>query len=157
MGKGSKWGMGIVALGVALGLLAACIPFAETLPGTPTVLPALTPTAAAAAVVAAGLWGGEHISLAVEAGSAYVEFDCAHGSIPAPLALDAAGRFAVAGTYVQEGGAMAQEPPPGRPAQYEGLVSGQTMTLTATTTDDQQRIGPFTLALGQEPQLRKCQ
>ena len=155
MGKGSKRGMGIVALGAALGLLTACIPFADTLPGTPTALPALTPTAAA--LVAAGLWGGEHISLAVEAGSAYVEFDCAHGSLTAPLALDAAGRFAVAGTYVQEGGAMAQDPPPGRPAQYEGTVSGQTLTLTVTTTDDQQKNGPFTLALGQEPQLRKCQ
>jgi hypothetical protein len=143
---------------MALTLLAACIPFAETLPGTPTALPGLTPTAAVAgAVLAAGLWGGDHVSLMVEAGSAFVEFDCAHGSIPAPLAVDAGGRFAAAGTYVQEGGAMAQDPPPGRPAQYEGTLSGQTLTLTVITTDDNQKNGPFTLAFGQEPQLRKCQ
>ena len=157
MGKSGKWGIGIVALGAALALLAACIPFAETLPGTPTALPALTPTAAAGAVVAAGLWGGEHISLDVTATGAFVEFDCAHGTLDAPLFQDASGQFAVAGTYVQEGGAMAQDPPPGVPARYEGTVSGQTLTLTVTTTDDNQKIGSFTLAQGQTPQLRKCQ
>jgi hypothetical protein len=52
---------------------------------------------------------------------------------------------------------MAQDPPPGRPAQYAGTLKGQTLTLIVTTTDDNQQIGSFTLIQGQDPQLRKCQ
>ena len=112
MRKSGKWGIGVVVLGAALGLLAACNLFTDILPGTPSPLPALTPTAAAGALVAAGLWGGEHVSLDVTASGAYAEFDCAHGTLDTPLTLDASGQFAMAGTYVVEGGMTTQDPPP---------------------------------------------
>lgn|ERR1041384_6021638 len=107
--------------------------------------------------VATGTWGGEHVRLQVTADGATIEYDCAHGTLTGPLALDAQGRFSVAGTYAREGGPVrVNAAPTGRPARFDGSVQGRTMTLTATLTDKGQDVGTFTLTQGSEGRLWKC-
>src|SRR5579859_283227 len=96
-----------------------------------------------------GTWGGAGIAVTVNPGNAAVEFDCAHGTIDHPMATDAAGRFSLTGTYVQEhGGPIGPEPPDTHPALYEGSVSGTAMTLTITLTDTNRAVGSFTAVEG---------
>src|SRR5437764_579461 len=114
----------LATLGLVLGLLAGCTSLAENIPLSP--VPSTNPTIPPAATAVAGTWGGKHVSLTIDAGGATLEFDCAHGSLSAPLSLDANGHFDIAGTYVAEGGVMSQEPPPDRPARYSGTIAGQT-------------------------------
>jgi hypothetical protein len=142
-------------LGMALSLLAACTTPADSMTGTPLPLP--SPSLGLPTPELVGLWGGKGISVTVGATGATVEFDCGRGSLDAPLALDGSGNFAIAGTYVAEGGATMQDPPPPRPARYAGAIAGQTMTLTVTLTDDNQEIGTYTLGLAQPAEIRKCQ
>lgn len=106
--------------------------------------------------VAAGTWGGEHIILEVSQKSAEAEFDCAHGQITQPIALDKHGDFDVAGTFTPEHGGPVQrdEVPASAPARYSGHVEGNTMTLTIVL--EKEKLGPFTLTHGNQPLLRKC-
>ena len=105
----------------------------------------------------AGRWGGEHVRLDVRAGGAEIEYDCAHGTLDAPLKPDGAGRFEVGGTHVREGGPVrVNASPAGRPARYAGVVKGDRMTLTVTLTDGAEDLGTFTLTRGNEGRLRKC-
>lgn len=108
--------------------------------------------------VASGLWGGEHVSLAVSSAGAQIEFDCASGQIATPLTIDSQGRLSVEGVYMpgHPGPIMVGEDPPRRPARYSGRVDGHTMTFDVLLTDSNQTIGPFTLALGQTPRVLKC-
>ncbi|HEX7176121.1 MAG TPA: hypothetical protein VF240_12745 [Pyrinomonadaceae bacterium] len=103
-------------------------------------------------------WGGDHIRLVVREGGADIEYDCAHGTMDAPLDPDDAGRFDVAGHHVREGPGPIRlgKAPPSRPARYTGQVSGPTMMLTVTLTDTSQEVGVFTLTRGREGRLRKC-
>ena len=50
--------------------------------------------------VLTGMWGGDHVSLAVTETGSHLEFDCAHGDISGALTVDAVGAFAAADTYV---------------------------------------------------------
>ena len=61
-----------------------------------------TPTPSPASRVPPGAWGGTGIALEVTASGARIELDCAHGTIEAPLALDAEGGFDLPGTLVRE-------------------------------------------------------
>lgn len=108
--------------------------------------------------VAAGTWGGARVRLEVREGGAEIEYDCAHGTIDAPLALDAGGRFEARGTHVREGPGPIRlnVPRVTRPARYAGAVTGDEMTLTVTLSDRAQEVGTFTLTRGSEGQLRKC-
>lgn len=108
--------------------------------------------------VATGLWGGRGIGLQVDERGAQVEYDCAHGEITGPLALNDRGEFEASGKHVRE------TPGPTRvgvkdehPARYTGRVQGERMTLTVTLTDTQEQIGTFTLERGRAPTLVKCQ
>ena len=51
-----------------------------------------------------GDWGGEHVRLTVSDASAAIEFDCAHGTLDAPLKVDDGGRFEVPGSFVRRAG-----------------------------------------------------
>ncbi|HEX8852205.1 MAG TPA: hypothetical protein VF754_01890 [Pyrinomonadaceae bacterium] len=108
--------------------------------------------------VAAGIWGGEHISLEVTEGGARIEYDCAHGTIDRALSLDRRGRFDVKGTHVEERGGPVREGASerGYPVRFTGQVSGRKMKLTVRRTDTKELIGTFTLVRGQEPFLVKC-
>lgn len=106
----------------------------------------------------AGFWGGDHISISVTDASTHLELDCAHGDIPAVLALDRQGQFNVAGTYVREhGGPIRQgEIPDSHPAIYSGLVASTMMTLTIRLGDTNESIGTFSLASGSSGRVLKC-
>ncbi|MDQ3754567.1 MAG: hypothetical protein M3371_07545 [Acidobacteriota bacterium] len=115
-----------------------------------------------------GMWGGPHVRMEITERGAQIEFDCAHGAIEQPLALDGKGRFDVKGEYVIEHGGperaggpeLAGPPSPAgrdaRPARYTGSMTNGTLTLAVTLTDTQEKIGPFTLTRGAMPRLVKC-
>lgn len=107
--------------------------------------------------IPAGVWGGAHIRLEVKDGGAEIEFDCAHGTIEQAIALDVEGRFDVKGNYfVQHAGPVRRGEENGRPAHYTGKIEGDTMTLTATLTDNSDTVGPFTLTRGSRGNVFKC-
>jgi len=114
--------------------------------------------AAGGTTVPNGAWGGQHITLAVTSGGATVEFDCAHGSVDAPLTLDANGRFAVAGTFVRERGGPTRNNQQEKPeaARYSGTLEGNTLTVTVELVDGGESAGTFTLTRGKTGRLVKC-
>jgi hypothetical protein len=107
--------------------------------------------------VPTGMWGGDHALLTVNAASAAIEFDCAHGTLPAPIALTH-GDFDVAGEFVQEHGGPIREGEQvvRQPARYRGTIDKQTMALRVTLTDVPQDIGTFTLTFGVTGRVFKC-
>jgi hypothetical protein len=105
-----------------------------------------------------GQWGGEHISLDINLQGARVEYDCAHGNIDQKISPDNQGHFSATGTHVREHGGPVRkdEVPDTHPAQYEGQIKENTMTLTVTETDTKELVGTFTLVYGQKPHIVKC-
>jgi len=107
--------------------------------------------------LAAGLWGGQHISINVSARGAKVEYDCAHATIDRAIVLDHNGRFNVSGRQFQErGGPTRQGEQSGYPALFSGEVKGKNMTLTVRNSETKEDIGTFTLVHGAQPKLFKC-
>lgn len=106
--------------------------------------------------VPAGRWGGDRVELVVGSGSAQLEFDCAHGSIPSPIPLRD-GAFDVAGVYVPEHGGpiVPGEVLPEYATHYRGTTDGKSMTLTIEATG-LGNIGAFTLDLGRSARITKC-
>jgi hypothetical protein len=106
-----------------------------------------------------GDWGGQHLGLIATAMGAELEYDCATGKIAGPIRPDGAGRFSVTGEhYPGHGGPIrVDEEQVKRPARYDGVVRGATMTLTVTLTDSNEALGFFTLVYGRSPFVFKCQ
>jgi hypothetical protein len=103
-----------------------------------------------------GEWGGTHVALHLQSDGGTIDYDCAHGTIDAPVLADADGAFRVAGSHVREHGGPVRmgEVLPHEPAIYEGRVHGDRMTLqvrTAATT-----LGPFALQKDAQAQLFRC-
>src|SRR5262245_7262323 len=104
-----------------------------------------------------GNWGGDHIGMEVTTRGAKLDYDCAHGTIDAPIALDESGRFEVGGTHVPEGpGPTRPESEKGVAVRYAGSVNGDTMTLTVTRAASKEEIGSYTLVRDRLPRIRKC-
>ena len=107
--------------------------------------------------LAAGDWGGDHVLVSVSSVSAVsFEFDCAHGSTDAPIAIDAQGHFRAPGVLVTEGGPVREPPDAGSPVVYEGERHGQRLDFTLTRAGESQPIGDFSAVLGASPRLFKC-
>ena len=106
-------------------------------------------------MVTAGVWGGDHSRLTVSETAATIEFDCAHGTLDVPLAVDRDGHFDVGGVFVREHGGpiRVDEVLDQEPARYVATIDGRTMILTVTSS---QPVGTFTLVLGQAARLVKC-
>ena len=127
-------------------LWAACLCFSCA------SVPTLTQSA-----VPSGVWGAQHVNLDVSSAGARIEYDCAHGTIDGPLALDAGNRFDVRGTHVRERpGPVPEDEPKGVPARYTGRLEGETLTITVTLTDSNEEVGTFTLKRNSSGVLRKC-
>ncbi|MCA1593278.1 MAG: hypothetical protein LC754_11645 [Acidobacteria bacterium] len=105
-----------------------------------------------------GMWGGLHVRMQVSEDGAEIEYDCAHGTLDAPLKLDGEGRFAVTGTHVREGHGPIRlgVPPASRPAHYTGRIEGRTMSLTVTLENSTEDLDTFTLREGSAGRLWKC-
>jgi hypothetical protein len=105
-----------------------------------------------------GTWAGEHIVMEVTGAGATVEFDCAHGTLDAPLALDSGGRFDVSGSFTRERGGPTRDGDASRavPARYTGSLEDATLTVTVVLTQSKDTVGVFTLRHGARPKLFKC-
>jgi len=105
-----------------------------------------------------GTWGGVHVRITIGAASSILEYDCAHGSIDQPFAVNVAGGFTLTGTHVVESGGPIREgvEPVRHPARYTGSTDGRTMTFTITLTDTNETLGPFALALDAPGRVVKC-
>jgi hypothetical protein len=134
-------------------LLGAAIAAAPCSVGLPA---AATPAGKPAKAVAAGTWGGDHVIVEVSEKGVQLEFDCAHGQISQPIALNERGDFDVPGTFSPEHGGpvRSDEAESSNPARYSGHVTGDTMTLTVA--QGKEKLGTFTLTRGARPVLRKC-
>ena len=124
-----------------------------------SVLLACATSAAQRGHLKTGSWGGPHIRLDVaENGTAAVELDCAHGSIPGPIVPDGGGAFQVEGRYVREGPGPVREgaDQEGVPARFTGKVDGGKLTLTITLAGSDEEVGTFELTHGKTPRLTKC-
>ena len=109
--------------------------------------------------VPSGLWGGQGISVNVDAKSVNIQFDCADSRTEKPLMMDARGNFAADGIYFrQRGGPINSDDKQfHQPVRYEGKISGETMTLRITFTESKEVIGEYTLQHGKTPKLTRCQ
>lgn len=105
-----------------------------------------------------GTWGGLHARLVVGKSSATIDYDCAHGTIDAPLNLNANGKFSLRGSYFREHGGPIRkdETNRGEPAIYTGWTDGKTMVLTVVLADTKEKIGTYTLTRGQPGRVYKC-
>lgn len=104
-----------------------------------------------------GDWGGDHIGLVVEGGLGRLSYDCARGTIDQPIVPGPDGNFSVSGTHVpgQGGPVRVGQIFITQRAEYRGHVEDQTMQLR-TILEDGTVLGPFTLTLGQPPNLNRC-
>ena len=102
-----------------------------------------------------GTWGGDHVGVEAGDDTVVTRFDCAHGSMAAPVPLDRAGRFAAAGEYVVDVG-------PSRTfdATYEGTVRGNRLELriliAVTPTEPADTAGPFVAFRNGEARVTYC-
>jgi hypothetical protein len=114
------------------------------------------PDPGAVAIVQVGWWGGNQATLDVQATRAHIELPCAHADIAGVL-VTRDGKIDMGGTFVQEhGGPAAGGDLPTRPARFTGTVSGTTLTLTITLTDDNSVVGTYKVTLGDQGRVVKC-
>jgi hypothetical protein len=103
-----------------------------------------------------GSWGGEHANLAVTRGGATLEFECATAEIPAPIALDADGRFHVRGSFQPQGPGPTRDTAPNRTnAEFSGHIEGNNLELQIKL-DSETEAQTYTLVRGRQTRLRKC-
>jgi hypothetical protein len=105
-----------------------------------------------------GTWGGTHIRIDVQPGSATIDYDCANGTIDGPFTIDSKGGFTWRGTFTRERGGPIRidQKPNSRPAIYSGSIKGDTMTLTVKLADSKEVLETFTLKRGSAGRIRKC-
>lgn len=104
-----------------------------------------------------GEWGGDHIALSVEGGLGRLSYDCAQGTIDQAIVPGPDGNFSASGTHIpgQGGPIQVGQIFTTHKAEYRGNVQGDTMQLR-TILDDGTVLGPFSLTLGQPPNLLRC-
>lgn len=104
----------------------------------------------------ATIWGGNHIEIETSDAGAQVTFDCAHGTIDAPVKPDARGAFTVAGTFTpQRPGPTRDDGPAAIKATYSGTIAGDAMRLRVAI-EGQDAPREFTLTRGERGNIRAC-
>ena len=109
-----------------------------------------------------GTWGGDNAGVIVADTGTHVHIGCVVGDIKGSIALDAHGRFDVAGKQSVTASPIGIAPQ--YPARFTGHVStvlfATTLTLTVTVDDTTQHktvvLGPVLVVLGREPQMGPC-
>lgn len=106
----------------------------------------------------AGSWGGQHVALELSREGGRLEYDCAAGSIDEAVRPDSSGRFSVRGTHTPGHGGPERvgEEPVALPANYDGRVRGERMTLIVRVVSSGLELGPFTLERGATPVILRC-
>ena len=106
---------------------------------------------------ATSVWGGQHIEIDMNSNGAEIEFDCAEGTVSAPLKVDAQGRFQADGTYTQEhGGPIRQGEKGSVAAKYSGWITGDTMHLKIVLVQNKESVAAFVLTRGNRGRVVKC-
>lgn len=110
------------------------------------------------ALLPVGTWGGKDAGMIVTDSGAHVHVGCTLGDVPAPITLDAHGRFDVPGSYnltvhpVDRGVFF--------PARLTGQVELLSLSLTVTVDDTIQHttvvLGPIRLRWGVRPEMGPC-
>lgn len=104
-----------------------------------------------------GRWGAVDQGVIVTADLVHIHVGCTKGDFPAPVQLDAQGRFQVDGTYMLRAYPIPRET---LPAQISGVVSGRRLTLSIAVNDTVLKkptsVGPITVTLGVEPRMANC-
>jgi len=105
-----------------------------------------------------GSWGGMHIRIEVESGTATIDYDCANGTINGPLTIDSKGHFSWRGTHQREGPGpiRVDRQRDNQSVIYTGSVKGTTMTLTVKLVGSNEPIGTYTLEQGKSGRVFKC-
>ena len=105
-----------------------------------------------------GTWGGENAALILEDADAHVHIGCTNGDFPAPLAVDADGRFSVTGSYVLR--AYPIQIGPSLPAQFAGVLDGRSLTFTVAVNDTVEKklvvLGPVSVTFGKDARMGPC-
>jgi hypothetical protein len=106
----------------------------------------------------AGTWGGENVAVMVEDATVHVHIGCTNGDFPAPIVVDAEGRFSVAGSYVLR--AYPIQVGPSLPAQIAGTVEGRRLTFTVAVNDTVEKkiviLGPSIVTFARDPRMGPC-
>jgi len=105
-----------------------------------------------------GYWGGDQLQLVIDATHAYIEMDCASGTIILPLQLKKNRSFQALGTFMQHqtgGPQRADEALAPDAARYAGQVKGETMRLTILPSGAQ-KPQEFKLQKGVRVKLIRC-
>jgi hypothetical protein len=117
-----------------------------------------SPTDLEGTTLAEGTWGGDDVAAIVTDSLLHVHFGCTNGDFPAPVVLDADGRFSVSGDYLVRAYPVAIGPT--MPAEIAGVVRGRDLTMTVAVNDTIEKklivFGPATVRLGTEPQMGPC-
>ena len=83
---------------------------------------------------------------------------CTTGDFTRPPALNFAGRFNVAGTYILR--AYPVQIGPSLPARFSGVVRGSLLTISVAVDDTVEKkfvaLGKLIITLGREPRLGPC-
>lgn len=101
-----------------------------------------------------GTWGGDNAGLIATDTVAHVHIGCTLGYTKGPIRPAADGTFEITGTYNVD--AFPVDRGIIHPARFAGRISGKTMTLSVTLTDDGRVLGPVSLVLGKEPVMGPC-
>ena len=108
--------------------------------------------------LALGTWGGDDAGVVVTEEITHVHVGCTYGDMPAQVPLDDEGRFKIDGSFVLR--AYPVQIGPSLPAQFAGLVKGETLTLAIAVNDTVEKrvvaVGPVSVVFGREPEMRMC-
>ena len=109
-------------------------------------------------LVPVSVWGGNGIRISVEQKNVKVEYACADGEINGRLKMDERGNFKANGFHITQrpGPVRVDDEPESQPVRYEGRISGKTMTLRVTLTENKEVIGNFELERDVTPRLHRC-
>jgi hypothetical protein len=102
-------------------------------------------------------WGGQHVSLEVTDQGAQLEFDCANGTLPNTLNVDAKGNFTVKGEFTREHpGPVMRDGNPAASATYTGTIQGNTLHLHIASGPQSESVGDYVLVKDQPGRVVKC-
>jgi hypothetical protein len=108
--------------------------------------------------LAIGTWGGDSAGMIVDDSLTHVHIGCTFGDIPFRLALQADGRFDVAGNYLLKAYPIAVGPT--MPARFSGRLNGSVLTISVVVTDTIAGAvvtrGPVMVKFGIAPRLGPC-
>lgn len=105
-----------------------------------------------------GEWGANHAQVVASGSATEVTYGCTSGEFAGNISLDVMGRFAVNGSFYPYAGPISVNGP--MPAQFSGLVEGNTLTFAIAVSDTVEHrvisLGPQVVVLGQPANIVVC-